>query len=284
MKATTVIESVLHLRVVIRKWREQQFKIGFVPTMGNLHAGHIKLVETAQQHCDKVIVSIFVNPMQFGPNEDFDRYPRTFQADYEKLSIQNADAVFVPCANEIYPHGLTQQTFVEVPELSNELCGAVRPGHFRGVCTVVTKLFNLVQPDMAFLGEKDYQQLAVIKQMTADLCLPIDIVGVATVREKDGLALSSRNQYLTPEQRENNVIYPLLCEVRDEIIAGERDYLSLCEKANEQLIAAGFKPDYFSICRQHDLKPATAEDKKLVILTAAYLGKTRLIDNVAFEL
>lgn len=281
---TAIVDSLPTLRRLIADWREQGETIGFVPTMGNLHAGHLRLVEVAQQQCSKVIVSIFVNPTQFGPHEDFEHYPRTFQADHEKLTAQLTDAVFVPAVSDIYPEGLNLRTAIEVLNLADELCGASRPGHFRGVATVVAKLFNLVPADKVFFGEKDFQQLTVIKQMVADLCMPIEVIGVPTVRAPSGLALSSRNQYLTEQERQTIKIYSLLCEVRDKILAGKQNYAQLCLEASNQLKMQGMISDYFSVRRQADLKLAEPNDKKLVVLTAARIGNTRLIDNVLFEI
>ncbi len=278
---TTILTSIETLREYVANVLTKNQTIGFVPTMGNLHRGHLSLVERAQAECDVVIVSIFVNPMQFGPNEDFSRYPRTFDADYQVLTAQKTDAVFLPKVEMLYPRGLEHHAFIEVPGLSDDLCGASRPGHFRGVCTIVFKLLQLVSPDVVFLGEKDFQQLTLIRQMVEDLYLPVRVEGVATVRDAEtGLALSSRNQYLTVEERSKPLLYPILCHARDRILAGERNYDQIIKESLEKFHKAGLKPDYFEIRRQKDLRPAGIDDQALVILTAVQVGKARLIDNV----
>lgn len=281
-----VIEQVCDVRAQVKSWKQAGLTVGFVPTMGNLHAGHLSLVKIAQAQCDKVIASIFVNPMQFGPDEDFDRYPRTFKADSEKLAALATDAVFLPSVDEIYPRGLTQ-TVVSVPEsITNLLEGASRPGHFDGVSTVVTKLFNMVQPDVAVFGQKDYQQLLVIKQMVLDLALPIEIVAAPIGRDSDGLALSSRNQYLSAEQRQ---IAPKLNVCLQDIAvaleSGNRDYAALTETAIQQLIHEGFDGvDYIQICHPVTLVPSISSDQIFVILAVARLGQTRLLDNLIVTL
>lgn len=277
-----IVTSVAALRDVIRQWRQAGYSVGFVPTMGNLHAGHIKLVSTARQQADKVVVSIFVNPTQFGPNEDFANYPRTEQQDQEKLLASGADLLFLPSVTEIYPQAT--QTGISVSGLSALHCGASRPGHFDGVALVVCKLLNMVQPDLLLLGEKDFQQLTLIRQMVADLNIPVSVQGVATVREDDGLAMSSRNGYLSEQQRQQAPkLYQALCAARDDILAGYDDYPAVAEKQRQNLQQAGFAVDYFSICRSADLLPAYASDSNLLILAAARLGKTRLIDNLYFS-
>ena len=276
-----IISELSELRATVATWRRAGLKVAFVPTMGNLHAGHFKLVDEARKLADKVIVSIFVNPMQFGPTEDLAKYPRTLQADCEGLSMHQADAVFTPSAALMYPRGLETQTAVEVPKVGDLHCGASRPGHFRGVATIVTKLFNLVQPDVALFGKKDYQQLAIIRQMVTDLSLPIEIIGVPTERAADGLALSSRNGYLNAGQRAiAPTLYQLLQQLRTEILAGNHDYRSLEQQTKQQLSAAGFTPDYIDISDQTDLTLATSAGQKKVVLAAAWLGSTRLIDNL----
>ncbi len=273
------------LQRAIRDKRVQGQTIAFVPTMGNLHEGHLELVRKARELCDVVVVSIFVNPMQFGQNEDLDSYPRTLLADKEKLFAEGVQILFAPSAEEIYPEGLGVQTAVNVPALSDTLCGASRPGHFTGVATVVTKLFNIVQPDVAVFGEKDFQQLSIIRKMVMDLCLPIEIVGVPTARAEDGLALSSRNGYLTPEQRERAPeLNRILMEVRDAIACGFDNYLELEAHARLKLIQAGFEPDYFEIRDARTLADVTANTEEVAILAAAQLGKPRLIDNVRLAL
>ncbi|RUO75573.1 pantoate--beta-alanine ligase [Pseudidiomarina taiwanensis] len=266
-----------------RAWRQQQTaRIGFVPTMGNLHQGHLELVKVAQQHADQVVVSIFVNPMQFGQNEDLDAYPRTFAEDCTALEQLGVAAVFAPTVADMYPRGLTEQTTVQVPHISDILCGASRPGHFIGVATVVCKLFNMVQPDVAVFGQKDYQQLQVIKLMVADLSMPVDIIGVPTQRADDGLALSSRNGYLNANERATAPrLYQVLQQLAERIRAGKEVDAELAA-ATKTLTQAGFEVDYLSVRRQLDLAPISASDSELVILAAARLGSTRLIDNLAF--
>ena len=277
--------TIKELRATIKKHRESGCDVAFVPTMGNLHTGHIQLVHEAHEAGDIVVSSIFVNPMQFGPGEDLEAYPRTLEADSEKLNQAGCHILFAPNANEMYPNGTGAQTQVNVPELVNELCGASRPGHFTGVTTVVTKLFNIVQPDIALFGQKDFQQLAVIRKMAADLCMPIDIIGVPTVRAESELALSSRNGYLNDEELATAPkLYQTLVKIKHAIESGEKDFDTLCHQGNKTLTVAGFKPDYLSIRRQSDLKPADKNDDALVILGAAHLGNARLIDNIAFAL
>lgn len=276
-----MIQDIAHLRALIRQWRQAGERIAFVPTMGNLHQGHLQLVDTAKQHADRVIVSIFVNPMQFGANEDLDNYPRTLEQDCKGLTEHGADAVFTPTPAMIYPRGLDVQTFVEVPLLGDYHCGASRAGHFRGVSTIVTKLFNLVQPDIACFGQKDYQQLAIIRQMVIDLSMPIEIIGVPTIRAEDGLALSSRNGYLTADQRATApALYRSLQWMKQQLDQGFSDLRSLEQQAKDQLTAAGFKADYVNISNRQTLVPESDSAAALVILAAAYLGTTRLIDNI----
>ncbi|WP_414828716.1 pantoate--beta-alanine ligase [Alteromonas sp. H39] len=282
MKNLTTIADLRDLR---KGWRQAGKSVGFVPTMGNLHNGHLQLVREAKKHCDVVVVSIFVNPMQFGANEDLDAYPRTLEADQQKLMSLAVDALFLPTADIMYPKGLDQQTFVEVPGISDVVCGASRPGHFRGVATVVTKLFNMVQPEHAFFGEKDYQQLQVIKALVEDLSMDIQIHGVPTEREASGLAMSSRNGYLSDEQRQTaSTLNALMLSLRNDILQGERDYTALEAKYSTSLNDAGFTTDYVSVRHARTLQNATADDQDLVILIAAYLGKTRLIDNIQVHL
>lgn len=249
--------------------------------MGNLHAGHLSLVEQALSVAERVVVSIFVNPLQFGVGEDYQTYPRTFEADCEKLEQIGTDLLFTPSVTDIYPAGMEATSYVTVPGLSNVLCGASRPGHFRGVATVVNILFNIVQPDKALFGQKDYQQLVIIKRMVADLFMPIEIIGVPIVREADGLAMSSRNQYLS--NAEQRAIAPRLFQtidnIRIQIQSGERNYTRLENEAMQRLADAGFKPDYVAVRQAQTLDLPTAADKDLVILAAAWLGKARLIDN-----
>ncbi|WP_161867173.1 pantoate--beta-alanine ligase [Pseudomonas yangonensis] len=279
------VKTLRELRAAIAQARAEGKQIGFVPTMGNLHAGHVSLVQIAAQRADFVVASIFVNPLQFGAGEDLDKYPRTLAADQEKLLAAGCHLLFHPDVAEIYPHGMGDQTRVSVPGVSEGLCGASRPGHFEGVATVVTKLFNMVQPDLAVFGEKDYQQLAVIRALVQDLNMPIQIIGAPTQRAEDGLALSSRNGYLSAEQRDAApALYQGLQAIAEELRRGARDYPRLVDAAQEQQRKAGFVPDYLEIRNAVNLRPAQLDDRQLVILTAAQLGGTRLIDNLVVEL
>ena len=273
------------LQSAIRTLRQSGKTIAFVPTMGNLHEGHLKLVRKAHSLCDVVIVSIFVNPLQFGANEDLDSYPRTMTADEEKLFTEGAHIIYAPGVKEIYPQGMAAQTQVQVPELADTLCGSSRPGHFNGVTTVVTKLFNIVQPDVAVFGEKDFQQLSIIRKMVADLCMPIEIVGVATCREEDGLAKSSRNGFLNDEQRQiAPLMHQTLTSCREAIACGFDNFLQLESHARMKLLQAGFEPDYFEIRDAQTLQAVTEDTEEIAILAAARLGSTRLIDNVTLTL
>ncbi|UVL60935.1 pantoate--beta-alanine ligase [Pseudomonas sp. B21-032] len=279
------VKTVLELRAAVARARSEGKRIGFVPTMGNLHSGHAALVTKAAQRVDFVVASIFVNPLQFGPSEDLDKYPRTLAADQEKLLQAGCHLLFAPTVEEMYPDGMAGQTRVSVPQLSDGLCGASRPGHFEGVATVVSKLFNMVQPDLAVFGQKDFQQLAVIRALVRDLNMPIQIIGEPTVRAEDGLALSSRNGYLSDEQRATApALYRLLSQMAAAIEQGERDYPALIANGQQQLAAAGFRPDYLEVRQALSLRPATPEDRDLVILVAAFLGATRLIDNLHLNL
>lgn len=274
------VSDIQALREQISQWRQQGLKIGFVPTMGNLHAGHISLIAEAKKRADKVVASIFVNPMQFGVNEDIDSYPRTLADDQQKLMAEGTDLLFTPTPDMIYPKGLDKQTFVEVPQVSEGYCGESRPGHFRGVATIVCKLFNLVQPDLACFGLKDYQQVQVIQTMVEDLSMPVEIVPVETIREASGLALSSRNGYLTEQELE---IAPVLNQnIRwlAEQIQTSTDFIGLAKRAADAINAQGLKTDYIHICHAKTLQPASEDDHELVILAAAHCGKARLIDNM----
>lgn len=272
--------QILRTIADVRAWRKTAGRLAFVPTMGNLHEGHLALVTEARRHSEAVIVSIFVNRLQFGQGEDFDSYPRTFEADCAKLEAAQVDALFLPDERELYPR-IRQDFNVEPPHLQNELCGAFRPGHFRGVATVVTKLFNIVQPDVACFGKKDYQQLAVLRGMVADLNMPIDIVPVDTGRAADGLALSSRNGYLSAEERaEAPRLYRQLSLIRDALQVGSNDYAGLEAVAHADLTAHGWQVDYVEIRAADTLEIAHAGERHIVILAAARLGKTRLIDNI----
>lgn len=279
------VKTVLELRAAVARARGEGKRIAFVPTMGNLHEGHVALVEKAGQRADFVVASIFVNPLQFGPNEDLAKYPRTLVADQDKLVAAGCHLLFHPDVEEMYPHGQDGQTRVSVPGVSAGLCGASRPGHFEGVATVVTKLFNMVQPDLAVFGEKDYQQLAVIRTLARDLNMPVQIIGEPTVRAADGLALSSRNGYLSAEQRAAApALQRTLQQLAEALRNGSRDFAQLQKQGHDALDDAGLRPDYLEIREAISLRPAIAEDRQLVILGAAYLGSTRLIDNLVVEL
>jgi len=276
-----VVSRIADVRAQVADWRARGERVVFVPTMGNLHAGHVSLLEVARRHGERFIASIFVNPMQFGPNEDFAHYPRTPHDDERMLAAAGCDLMFMPSVEEIYPNGAGPATRVEVPGLSSVLCGAFRPGHFEGVSTVVAKLFNIVAPDAAVFGEKDWQQLTVIRRMVADLCIPIEIVGAPTVREADGLAMSSRNQYLSAAERElAPVIYRTLSRAVERLAAGERDFLGLEAEASQRLSEAGLRPDYVAVRDSTTLEMPGSGTREFVVLTAARLGKARLIDNL----
>jgi pantoate--beta-alanine ligase len=276
------IHSIAELRAQVAAWKRAGKRVALVPTMGNLHRGHLCLVERARQLAPRTVASIFVNPTQFGPNEDFAGYPRTLADDGRQLESAGLDLLFAPEVTAIYPRPLADMTQVSVPELSQLLCGANRPVHFGGVATVVAKLFNLVQPDVAVFGEKDWQQLVIIRRMTADLDLPVEIIGVPTVREADGLAMSSRNGYLSAEERAiAPTLYATLQAAADRWRAGERDSAALENVAKARLAAAGFRPDYVEIRRADDLQRPAPDDAELRIFAAAWLGRARLIDNLA---
>src|SRR6187455_1878996 len=280
MTATTIAA----VREQVSRWHAAGERVVFVPTMGNLHAGHVSLIETARAHGKRFVASIFVNPMQFGPNEDFAHYPRTPTLDAKMLSEAGCDLMFMPEVGEIYPNGADQATRVEVPGISDILCGEFRPGHFEGVATVVAKLFHIVDPDVAIFGEKDYQQLTVIRRMVADLCLRVEIVGAPTVREADGLAMSSRNQYLSPEQRQvAPTIYRQLQQAVTALGSGVRAYAQIEGTGRSVLDGAGFRTDYFSVRDALSLAAAKPDTKRFVVMTASRLGKARLIDNIQFS-
>ncbi|HAH7011991.1 pantoate--beta-alanine ligase [Escherichia coli] len=280
-----IIETLPLLRQQIRRLRMEGKRVALVPTMGNLHDGHMKLVDEAKARADVVVVSIFVNPMQFDRPEDLARYPRTLQEDFEKLNKRKVDLVFAPSVKEIYPNGTETHTYVDVPGLSTMLEGASRPGHFRGVSTIVSKLFNLVQPDIACFGEKDFQQLALIRKMVADMGFDIEIVGVPIMRAKDGLALSSRNGYLTAEQRKIAPgLYKVLSSIADKLQAGERDLDEIIAIAGQELNEKGFRADDIQIRDADTLLEVSENSKRAVILVAAWLGDARLIDNKMVEL
>jgi pantoate--beta-alanine ligase len=273
------------LRKTLSAERLQGKRVGFVPTMGNLHAGHLALVKLAKAECDVVVASIFVNPLQFGLNEDWDQYPRTFDADSQKLIDAGCDVLFFPDEREIYPNGMAEQTRVIVPSMTDMLCGASRPGHFEGVTTVVSKLLNIIQPDKAVFGLKDFQQIAVIRHMVQDLCLPVIIVAGEIVREVDGLAMSSRNNFISATERPKaNQLFKTLNWLVEEICRGRRDYLELESQAKGQIEAAGFRTDYLQVCCSHSLNPAGVDDLELTVLGAMYTQAARLIDNVSLSI
>ncbi|MGA3682262.1 pantoate--beta-alanine ligase [Pseudomonas graminis] len=275
------VKTVRELRAVVARARSEGKRIALVPTMGNLHSGHIALVTKAVQRADFVIASIFVNPLQFGPTEDLASYPRTLAADQEQLLQAGCHLLFTPTVEEMYPHGMADQTIVRVPVVSEGLCGGSRPGHFDGVSTVVSKLFNMVQPDIAIFGQKDFQQLAVVNALVRDLNMPIQIIGEPTVRAADGLALSSRNGYLTEDQRAAApALYRVIKQIGTALQNGEQDHQQLIGDGVKALEAAGFLPDYLEIRNAVSLRPATPDDHDLVVLGAAFMGKTRLIDNL----
>lgn len=274
------INEVGGLRAQVDAWRRGG-NVAFVPTMGNLHAGHLSLVQAARKVADRVVVSIFVNPLQFGAGEDFDSYPRTLENDARMLEGEGTDLLFAPSVQTMYPKPQDQQTRVEVPDISELLCGACRPGHFVGVATVVCKLFNMVQPDIALFGKKDFQQLMVIRRMVEDLTMPVRVIGVETMREADGLAMSSRNGYLTAEERSTApILYRTLSGIAHRLGEGSDDFAGLEAQASRELDENGFGPDYVAIRRAADLAEPEAGERELVILAAAYLGKARLIDNI----
>lgn len=275
------VKTVRELRAAVARARSEGKRIALVPTMGNLHSGHVALVTKAAQRADFVVASIFVNPLQFGPNEDLASYPRTLAADQEKLLQAGCHLLFTPSVDEMYPHGMADQTIVRVPVVSEGLCGGSRPGHFDGVSTVVSKLFNMVQPDLAVFGQKDFQQLAVVSALVRDLNMPIQIIGEPTVRAADGLALSSRNGYLSEAQRAAApALYRIINVIADAVRNGEQGLEQLLVTGKQDLEAAGFRPDYLEIRHAVTLRPATPEDHDLVVLGAAWLGSTRLIDNL----
>ncbi len=277
--------SVIELRQYVQHWKDHDQSIAFIPTMGNLHAGHMSLIEKGQSLCDRSICSIFVNPMQFGPNEDWNHYPRTLGADLGKLETTNCDLVYMPTASELYPEGLGRISHVQVTDLTDHYEGAHRPGHFTGVATVVLKLFNIVKPDVSVFGKKDYQQYRVISKMVEDFNLDVQIIGQETTRETSGLAISSRNQYLDQTQKKKAAtIYRLLRQTALQISEGERDFEMLQQRAVASLDEAGFKTDYFAVCDAETLLPASADDRDLVILVTAAIGPTRLLDNIEISL
>ena len=279
------IERIAELRGLVRQWRQEGARIGLVPTMGSLHAGHMSLLAAARFRADRIISSVFVNPLQFGPNEDFERYPRSPVEDSQLLADAGCDLLFLPGVEEIYPERRESATRISVRPLSEILEGAHRPGHFDGVATVVAKLFGIVQPDVAVFGEKDYQQLAIIRRMTSDLDIPVEIVGAPTVRSPDGLAMSSRNRYLSAAERALAPrIHAALKGAAGRIDQGERDYAAIMDQGAQELRDASMQPDYFEIRDAATLLPPVAATRELVILVAARLGKARLIDNLRVPL
>ncbi len=280
-----VFHHIKSLRQALQQARSEGKRIGFVPTMGNLHQAHLELVKIAQSQADFVVASIFVNRLQFGLNEDWDRYPRTLDADCEKLRSVQCDVLFCPDEIEMYPNGMDHQAKVILSTMADVLCGASRPGHFTGVTTVVSKLFNIVQPDLAVFGLKDYQQLAIIRRMTEDLCFPVQLVPGPIVREADGLAMSSRNSFIASDERPRvTVLYQSLLQLAAAIEQGERDFKQLELQARTNIEAAGFRVDYVSICESKSLQPAAHDDTSLQLLGAMYTQGARLIDNIALEL
>ncbi|TAJ92492.1 MAG: pantoate--beta-alanine ligase [Gammaproteobacteria bacterium] len=279
------VHTLDELRAEIRRWKGAGETIALAPTMGNLHDGHLSLLREARRLAKRTVVSIFVNPIQFGKGEDYEKYPSTLAEDQEKLAAEGLDLLFAPDLRQLYPAGMETDTRVTVPEISNILCGQFRPGHFSGVATVVSKLFINTMPDYALFGEKDYQQLLVIKRMVKDLCFPIEIIGMPIMRETDGLAMSSRNAYLDPVQRgKASLIYQLLKESAAKLAQSPDAILEIEVAALTRLSAAGFRPEYFTARRAADLAPHSPGDKQLILLTAAWLGGARLLDNLRVEL
>ncbi len=275
------VRSIHALQERVSHWRRHGQTVALVPTMGNLHRGHLSLVDVARARCDRTVCSIYVNPTQFGPDEDYDQYPRTLEADQAALGKRDVALVFHPDSDIVYPFGEELSTWVEVPGLSDTLCGSARPGHFRGVASIVCRLLNMVQPHCAVFGEKDYQQLVIIRRMVTDLSIPVEIIGGPTQREDDGLAMSSRNRYLSEEERSRaGLLYTQLSAVRDTIDSGERDYRALEKRATAALDGAGFRTDYVAVRDAGTLRPPGEDADDLVVLGAAWLGRARLIDNV----
>lgn len=278
-----IIKQAHQLRPLLKEYSNEGSCLGFVPTMGNLHAGHLALVDAAAEQCDKVIVSIFVNPLQFGPDEDLATYPNTPQEDEKALAAHGADILYRPSVEDVYPSGLESQTRVEVPGISEILCGQSRPGHFIGVTTVVNRLFNQVQADKAFFGKKDYQQYLLIRKMVADLAMITEVVGIDTVRLDNGLAMSSRNNYLSADDLiQASSLYRVIQDVAEHFSRGALSINAIVDGGIADLKKSGFVPDYLSVRRQSDLSEPEADDTRLVVLAAAWLGKTRLIDNLEF--
>ena len=280
-----VYRHIADLRNALDSLRRSGKTIACVPTMGNLHDGHLQLIRLAKERADYAVATIFVNRLQFGLNEDWDQYPRTFASDCSKLESEHCDFLFAPDETEMYPNGMDGQTRVICPTMTDVLCGASRPGHFEGVTTVVTKLLHIVEPDMAVFGLKDFQQLAIVRRMAADLCMPVEIIGAPIARDVDGLALSSRNSFITEDERPKaNQLHLSLSWVKEQIQQGDKDYRKLEISAREQIEKAGFKPDYFSVCNAETLELAVDDDKELAILGALFTTQARLIDNLRLSL
>jgi len=278
------IRDIKTLREVLQGFRHDAETVAFVPTMGSLHQGHMGLVRLASEYAERVVTSVFVNPAQFGPHEDFENYPRTFDTDRRRLSRAGVDIMFAPTHEEVYPFGMENMTAVSVPGISTILCGEHRPGHFDGVASVVNRFFNIIAPDVAVFGQKDYQQLVIIRRMVADLHMPIKILASPTFRDKTGLALSSRNRYLTDDERERaGELYATICDCRDQALAGRRDFTVLEKDGFKRLVAAGFEAEYLTVRKSGDLSLPEEDSRFLVVLAAVQLGETRLIDNVMFE-
>ena len=280
-----VVSTREELHELHEGWRHHGDHVAIVPTMGNLHEGHLSLVELARQHAERVVVTVFVNPTQFGEGEDFDEYPRTLKRDTQRLRKLDADVLFTPDVETVYPFGIDKATVISVPGLTRYFCGASRPGHFDGVTTVVARLFALVQPDVAVFGQKDYQQQLVIRHMTVDLSLPIRIITAPTVREADGLAMSSRNQYLSEAERAvAPQLHASLEAIGTELQDGKRNFGELEQSARARLESAGFRPDYVAIRRAENLEPPDRDCDEIVVLAAAGIGKARLIDNIVVSI
>tara|TARA_R110000824_G_scaffold7892_2_gene35638 strand:- start:5433 stop:6284 length:852 start_codon:yes stop_codon:yes gene_type:complete len=281
-----VLENIADLKKYLQLQANAGFSVALVPTMGNLHEGHMALIDAAAIECDIVLATLFINPTQFGPNEDFEKYPRSYEADKELLASHSCDVLFAPSVSEMYPRGLTGNTLIKAAAIAEKHCGASRPGHFDGVCSVVCKLLNLVNPDKVLFGKKDYQQLHIIKTMVKDLFIPVEIIGIETKRDNTGLALSSRNSYLSQAQKQQaSILYQTLQQTAQLLTSDKSTTFSEMENtACTQISNAGLRPDYFTICNAHSLLPATKDDQQLVILCAAYLGETRLIDNISVTL
>ena len=279
-----VVNTVAGVRAQVQSWRSAGLRIALVPTMGNLHAGHMSLLEAASARAERVIVSIFVNPLQFGPAEDFAAYPRTLDEDQRLLADGRCDLLFAPAVEQIYPDGGAQSTLITVRGLSSELCGQFRPGHFDGVTTVVAKLFNIVAPDVAVFGEKDIQQFILIRRMTSDLFLPVEVIGAPTVRAPDGLALSSRNRFLSAQERKTApAIHAALCASAKRLAAGDRDFMAIESGGWQMLAKVGLRPDYFAVRDGSELQLPHKASAELVVLAAARLGAARLIDNLRVQ-